>query len=176
MRWEGRQAMKILSKEEACEILGVESLDSLIDQLRSRLPLANDTYAMPFKSGVQIAISKLFAYLLLRGSPIYLYIACWGVMNEHLDLFYGYRQSLGERRPLIEAPVHCFEQSDEDAFISMLCMALFFSWDVSVFDAKRRLLVQISHDGWMEARASDEGDRKNFATELQKYGVSLFFQ
>jgi hypothetical protein len=165
--------MKILSKEDARELLSGNPLDAFITQLSSQLQLVENTYSNPVKSGVQIALSKLFAYLLLREFPVCLYVTCWGVATEHLDLFYGYRRSLGEKRPLIDAPVHLFERTDGDAFISVLCMVFFFSWDASVFDLAGRSLLQTSHDGWLEVRADDDEAIKAFATELEKYGMHL---
>lgn len=165
--------MKILSKEDARELLSGKSLDAFFAQLSSQLQLVEDTYSAPVNSGVQIALSKLFAYLLLRDSPVCLYVTCWGVATEHLDLFYGYRRSLGEKRPLIDAPVHLFDRTDEDAFISVLCMVFFFSWDASVFDLAGRSLLQTSHDGWLEVRTSDQALVKDVAVELEKYRVPL---
>jgi hypothetical protein len=165
--------MKILTKENASEMLGGKSPDAFITQLSSQLQLVEDTYSAPVNSGVQIALSKLFAYLLLRDSPVCLYVTCWGIATEHLDLFYGYRRSLGEKRPLIDAPVHLFERTDEDAFISVLCMVFFFSWDASVFDLAGRSLLQTSHDGWLEVRTSDAALVKDVSVELEKYRVPL---
>jgi hypothetical protein len=165
--------MKILTKENAHELLSGKSLNAFITQLSSQLRLVEDAYSAPVNSGIQIALSKLFAYLLLRGSPVCLYVTCWGVATEHLDLFYGYRSSLGEKRPLIDAPVHVFERADEDTFISVLCMVFFFSWDASVFDLAGRSLLQTSHDGWLEIRTRDEALAKEIAVELEKYRMPL---
>jgi hypothetical protein len=129
-------------------------------------------YVPPFLPEA-IIFAGLFAYLVLRDSPVCLYVTCWGIATEHLDLFYGYRRSLGERRPLIEAPVHFFERTDEDAFISVLCTVFFFSWDASVFDTAGRSLLQTSHDGWLEVRASDEAFIKDVAVELESYNIPL---
>jgi hypothetical protein len=165
--------MKILTKENARELLNGKLPDEFVTQLAGRLELAQGTYSAPVNSGVQIALSKLFAYLLLKDSPVCIYVTGWGVANEHADLFNGYRRSLGESRPLIEAPVHVFERTDEDAFISLLCMVFFFSWDASVFDTTGRSLLQTSHDGWLEARGSVAEFRKEVAAELQAYRVPL---
>lgn len=165
--------MKILTKKDASDLLDGKPLDAFITHLSSRLKLVEGTYSAPVKAGVQIVLSKLFAYLLLRDSPVCLYVTCWGIATEHLDLFHGYRRSLGESRPLIETPVHFFEQADEDAFISVLCMVFFFSWDASVFDTTGRSLLQTSHDGWLEIRTDNEDARMEFATELEKYAIPL---
>jgi len=46
-----------------------------------------------------------------------------------MDLFSRYRLSYGERRVLSDAPIYIFESiEDKDAFISVLCLSLFFIW------------------------------------------------
>jgi hypothetical protein len=165
--------MKILTKENATELLGGNPLDGFITQLSTELQLVEGSYTAPVNSGVQIALSKLFAYLVFRDSPVCLYVTCWGIATEHLDLFDGYRRSLGEKRPLIQAPVHLFERTDENAFISILCIVFFFSWDASIFDLTGRLLVQTSHDGWLDVRTNDKRLAKDVAVELESYRVAL---
>ena len=149
-------------------------METFVRQLLDQVRLVGSAYSIPPDSGRKTALARLFAYLLLRNPDVFIYVSGWGVWrsSENLDLFYGYRRSFGETRPLIEAPVHLFERSDEDAFISILCMAFYFVWDASVFDAAGNVLVQISHDEWLEVRTNDEAARKEFATELEKYGMS----
>jgi hypothetical protein len=165
--------MKILTKESVRELLDGRSPDAFVTHLSRSLKLVGGTYSAPLNSGVQIALSKLFAYLMLGDSPVCLYITGWGVATEHLDLFAGYRSFLGEQRPLIEAPIHIFDRTDEDAFISVMCLVFFFSWDASVFHLDGRLLLQTSHDGWLEIRTRDESLVKAIAVELENYRVPL---
>jgi hypothetical protein len=165
--------MKILTKENADEMLGGKPLDSFITQLSAQLQLVEGSYTAPVNSGVQIALSKLFAYLVFQDSPVCLYVTSWGIATEHLDLFARYRRSFGENRALIQAPVHLFERTDEDAFISVLCMVFFFSWDASIFDLSGRLLLQTSHDGWLDVRTNDKTLAKEVAAELESYRVAL---
>jgi hypothetical protein len=167
--------MKILTKENASELLGGKSLDIFVSQLSNQLRQVGGTYSIPRDSGAKTALSRVFAYLLLRKSSICIYVSGWGVWgsSENLDLFYGYRRSFGENRPLIEAPVQLFEPTEEDTFISILCMVFYFVWDAWVFDIEGKALVRISHDEWLEVRADDDEDIKEFATELEKYGMPL---
>lgn len=143
--------MKILTKENASELLGGKSPDTFATQLSSRLRQVGDTYSIPRDSGAKTALSRLFAYLFLKQSSVCIYVSGWGVWgsSESFDLFYGYRRSLGENRPLIEAPVHLFERTEEDAFVSILCMVFYFVWDAWVFDVEGKALVRISHDEWL---------------------------
>jgi hypothetical protein len=98
-----------------------------------------------------------------------LYVTCWAIATEHLDLFDRYRHSFDEKRPLIEAPVHWFERTDEDPFVSVLCMVFFFSWGAFIFDLTGRLLLQTSHDGWLDVRTNDKTLAKDVAVELESY-------
>jgi hypothetical protein len=167
--------VKILTKENASEMLGGKSLDTFVGQLSNRLRQVGDAYSTPRDSGAKTALSRLFAYLLLRKSSVCVYVSGWGVWgsSENLDLFYGYRRSLGENRPLIDAPVHLFERTEGGAFISILCMVFYFVWDAWVFDVEGKALVRISHDEWLEVRANDDEAIKEFAAELGKYGMPL---
>jgi hypothetical protein len=167
--------MKILSKEHAGELLGGGSLDDYLNQLSSQLSLAGNPYSIPSDSGRKTALSRLFAYLLLRNSSVFVYVSCWGVWesSENLDLFYGYRRSFGANQTLKEAPVHLFDPNEADAFVSILCMALYFIWDAWIFDIEGKTLVRISHDEWLEVRTGDETARKEFPDELEKYTTSL---
>jgi hypothetical protein len=166
--------MKILTKEDARELLKGKTLETFTAQLATQLRLVGGAYSMPVSSGVQIALSKLLAYLMFRDSPVCLYVTGWGVANEHLDLFYGYRRSFADTRPLIDAPVHVFEHTEKDAFISVLSMAFFFIWDVWVFDLAGGWLLRTSHDGWFEIRTRDDEEAiKDLAIELGNYRIPL---
>ena len=138
--------MKILTKEDARKLLKGETLQAFMTYVSRQLQLAASTYSTPVNSGKQIALSKLFAYLMLKDSPVCLYVTDWGIATEHLDLFYGYRRSVGDLRLLMEAPVHVFERMEEDALVSVLSMVFFFSWDAWLFDFAGRWLLRVSHD------------------------------
>lgn len=156
-------------------MVGVKPLHAFLSELSGRLQLVGDTYSIPPDSGRKTALSRLFAYLLLKTPNVCIYVSGWGVWesSENLDLFYGYRRSFGENRTLMEAPMHVFEHGDEHAFVSILSMALYFVWDAWIFDTEGRALVQISHDEWLEVRTDNAKTRREFAAELEKYGMSL---
>ena len=127
--------MKILTKENASEMLGGKPLDSFLDELSTRLRLVRDTYSIPPSAFAMADLSNLFAYLLLRGTNVCIYISDWGMWGEeNLDLLYAYRRSFGDNRFLIEAPVHLFEQREKAAFVSILAVSFYSVWDAWVFD------------------------------------------
>jgi len=167
--------MRVFNKSDASQILGGGSLDDFVDRLSQKLPIIEAAYAIPADSGRKTALSRLIAYLLLGRADACIYVSGWGVWRsaENLDLFYGYRRSIGESRPLIEAPFHLFERSEEPSFVSILCLVLYFVWDAWVFDIGGKTLVKISHDEWLEVRADDVESRKEFAAELEKFELLL---
>ena len=167
--------MRVLTQENASETVGGKPLDAFLSELSGRLGLVGDTYSIPPDSGRKTALSRLLAYLLLRGPSACIYISGWGVWesSENLDLFYGYRRSFGENRTLVEAPVHVFQHGEESAFASILSMALYFVWDAWVFDTEGNALVRISHDEWLEVRTNDANARNEFAAELKDCGMPL---
>ena len=163
--------MKILSIEDATRMLMVDNLDTYVNQLKSRLRRVGGTFTIPPDSGRKTALSRLFANLLLKKSSVCLYVDEWGVWPscEHLDLFYGYRRSLGETRPLIEAPFHVFERTEYDALISMMSMVLYFVWGAWIFDIEGKTLIRISHDEWLEIGVGDEETHQEFTAEMERY-------
>jgi hypothetical protein len=165
--------MRILTKEDARELLTGETLDTFIAQLSGQLQLVKGAYSIPLESGRQTALSKLFAYLLHKDSDVCIYITGWSIATEHLDLFYGYRRSVGEKRLLIEAPIHVFGPTEKDAFISVLCMVFYFFWDAWIFDVHGKSLLSISHDGWLEIRTGDKQIFEDVAIELENYKIPL---
>ena len=160
--------MKTLSIHEACSILRTESLPGFVSSLSDRLPHRLTTYSMPADSGVKCSLARLFSNLLLTEAPAFIYVTGWGIWpsSENLDLFDGYRRSIGEDRSLGAAPVHLFETSDKPAFVSILSMALYFVWDVQVFDERGTTLVTISHDEWMEIKTAHPDVASEWSKEL----------
>jgi hypothetical protein len=163
--------MKVLTKDEGAELLGAKSLDAFLSQLSNQLTHLDGPYLIPPDSGAKTGLSNLFAYLIFKKSRICIHITCWGVWNENLDLFYGYRRSFGEDRLLIEAPFHVFEPSDEASFLSIMCMIFYFMWDASIFDIDGKVLIATSHDEWLEVRSGDDERFREFNSELKKFGI-----
>lgn len=165
--------MKVLSKEDTRTFFRGGSVDELVKGLSSSLSEVGGRHSIPADSGRKTALSRALAYLLLRGSGLCLYVSGWGVWAsaENLDLFYGYRRSAGEHRPLMQAPVQMFEAPEHDAFVSILSMALFFVWDAWLFDREGTVLIRINHDEWLEVKTLRERIGSEIIAEVEKYGA-----
>jgi len=165
--------MKVLTSVDANRLLESDDFDSFISRLAARLVFVEGAYAKPTSAGLLIALSKLFAYRLVQDAPVCIYVTAWGIAAEIPDLFYGYRRSIGDSRPLIEAPVHWFEQNEEEALVSVLFMIFAFCWDAWIFDISGRTLIKVSHDGWLEIRANEQEAVRDIAFDMHEYGVPL---
>ena len=163
--------MNVLTKDDAAQMLKVETLDSCLYQLSKRLLPAGTAFAIPPQSKAQTALAKFLAYLLLENSGVYLYLSRWSLhpSTEHLDLFYGYRRSVGETRPLSVAPVHFIEPASRHELESILCMVLFFGWEAWMFDETGNTLVRLTNDGKLEVRADGKTSIGAFAADPAKF-------
>jgi hypothetical protein len=160
--------------EEFSELSRGKALDSFIAELSNQLQLVEGPYSTPLNSSKQLVLSRVISHMVLSDTSACLYITGWSIAptSEHLDLFYGYRRSVGEIRPLLEAPVHLFRTDEKDQLVSMLAMVFFFCWDACVFDLAGKTLFRVSHDGWMEFRSVEE-QVDAVVSEMKFYNVPL---
>jgi hypothetical protein len=92
-----------------------------------------------------------YLYSLIDPSPeLLIWLGDWAVWpsSQHMPLFTRLRERLGEVRPLIEAPGQLLAPQEADDAISMITIALLFSWNVHLLLASGRDAVFVSHDDW----------------------------
>lgn len=147
--------MRILTLADTAKVLGTQDIDSFFGGVNWQYPDPMPSYFLPKDSGAKVGISRIIANTFLDAGPTVLWITEWGIWPsaEHMDLFTRYRLSFGEGGVLSESPVHIFYPSeDKDAFISLLCLCLFFVWGVEITDLNRSYALTVSHDEWLEYR------------------------
>lgn len=71
-----------------------------------------------------------------------------------MELFRGYRLSLGEPRPVNVAPGHIFDNSDRSALEALLALALYFYWDAVLLEGDGGMAVKLSHDEWIKVHST----------------------
>lgn len=81
--------MKILTRENATEMVCGKPLDVFLSELSGRLRLVGDIYSIPQDSGRKTALSRLFAYMLLRTPNVCIYVSGWvcGDLQKTLTCF-----------------------------------------------------------------------------------------
>ncbi len=162
--------MRILSLKDAANVLGTPDVDSFVGGVDWRYPDAVPSYLLPKDSGAKVALARVIANTFLERGPALLWITEFGIWSsaEHMDLFDKYRLSSGEKRTVADAPVHLFDSTDDqDAFISFLCLCLFFIWGFEIISLDRSIAMTVSHDEWLEYRYARGGD--NFISYFEKW-------
>jgi hypothetical protein len=169
--------MKILSTEEANSFLRSSSVDETIRTIRQGTLLTSGPYAIPQDAGVKTALARQFAdFLLGNFGEIILCLSGWKIWPsaENIDLFDGYRKSIGETRPVWEAPIHVFTRGEKSVFTSILNLGLFFYWDIEIFDSDSNVLFTFSHDEWMEFCLKHQKEVDQLTSELAGFDLKQF--
>lgn len=109
---------------------------------------------IPASSTVKVWLAGVLHDLVTPAPETLLWIPVWGVFAQHMPLFARLRAALGESRPLIEIPGHLLSSGDRDDAISLILVALEFSWDLHLVSSAGRDAVYVSHhdDGWFGSR------------------------
>jgi hypothetical protein len=147
--------VKILTSPECEEWLasryGSSELDDALAQ-RFRDPRV---FQLPAGVHRRTAVAHALVEALDPTAPGLLWITAWGIFPgaENLALFDGYRRSLGENRPLHEAPGHVFDGASIEEIECILDLSLYFFWDATLL--AEGTAARISHDEWIELRADD---------------------
>ncbi len=120
-------------------------------------------FSHPMDSGRKVWLAR-FLYSLLEPSPeLLIWLGNWAVWesSQHMPLFTRFRQALGERRPLIEAPGHLLAPAESDDAVSIIAVSLLFILDCHVLSASGRDAVFTSHDefGWFASRDASIAQR-----------------
>ncbi|MCE9544271.1 MAG: hypothetical protein K8T25_01915 [Planctomycetia bacterium] len=104
----------------------------------------------PTDSGRKVALARFLLSLLDPAPEMLFWLGDWAVWpsSQHMPLFTRFRQAVGERRPLIEAPGHLLTPDENDDGISILTISLEFIWDCHVLTASGRDAIFVSHDEW----------------------------
>lgn len=131
------------------------SKHGLLDE-EGKLSLSKDIEPLSFKipvgSGSKTALSRMLVSFLDVSEEALLWITEWGIWPscEDWKLFYVFRESIGEHRPLIEKPSHLFSSQDLDSVTSIVSMVLYFLWGALIISPANNLIIRISHDEIMD--------------------------
>jgi hypothetical protein len=111
----------------------------------------------PADSGKKVSLARRLHHLVASGPETLLLVDNWDVWpsSQHTPLFLRFREALGERRPLIEAPGHLITPADTDDAVSIIATSLLFFWDCYGFSSTGRDAFFISHDGFCSFASRD---------------------
>jgi len=123
-------------------------------------------------SGKMVYLARqLFSLIATVGEALVL-VDDWDVWPscQHLPLFTRFREALGERRPLIEAPGHLVDATDADDAVSIVVTSLLFCWDCYGISNSGRDAFYISHDEYCNFASRDATVAARVSAELSERG------
>lgn len=123
----------------------------------------------PKDSGRKVWFAKHLLSLVDREPEALLLIDDWAVWPscQHEPLFTRFREALGENRPLIEAPGHLIESTDDENAQSVVVTALLFMWDCYGISSSGRDAFFFSHDEYCIFVSRDIEVLNHVVSELQ---------
>lgn len=143
--------MRILTRNDCNDYIAAVYGESCDEIPFESYPL-HSAFVLPADTGKKTGLGLDLAAAIAKEPPGLFWITGYGVWksSENMDLFTGYRKSLGEIRSLSEAPGHLFDHSDVSSLGSLLSIALYFFWDASLVERSGESLVRVSHDEYVD--------------------------
>lgn len=128
-----------------------------------------DTYSIPPDCGHKTAIGRLIANVFNWGDEALLWIDEYGMWPscEDMNLFSGFRRSLGEASSLHEKPGHIMSKNDTATLATLLSIVLYFSWGAVFIPESKEYTIRISHDEIISIFFLERGNFNKESESLQ---------
>ena len=107
-------------------------------------------FDVPEDAGKKVALVANFFEDRQLGAETLVWFTEWGIWpsSERQHIFYRFRASYDEVRPLWEAPAHLLASDEREELLSLVTLGVLFLWDVFVFTQGSTLAFHTSHDEW----------------------------
>ena len=164
--------MRIISENETKDWLRHQGLLDSEDNLSFSTYVMVASHLTPKDSGAKTSLARFIMRFFKEDTEALLWINEFKIWPsaEDWNLFDGFRKSLGETSCLYDKPGHLFSKDDAKTVTSILGMVLYFIWGAILVSTSRKLIVEISHDEWIDIFAKDEeGISKEEIKELDSW-------
>lgn len=161
--------MLLMTLDESKQALGVKDLDQYLSS-SNVVATKRKSYYLPKTSADQTILARAISAFVLNLGESWVQITYWNNdLDSNQELFYGYRKGHGDNRSLAEASIYLFKPGEAEELGSILCMALYFAWDVRLFDSGPTYLVLFNNDGFVDYKTTSS----IFATGVeQEFSIS----
>ena len=161
--------MKIISQAECEEWLAKNVAKGLSRKAVEAGYTHYVAYRLPVNTGSKTCLARFLTHFVDLGQRGLFWITDWGVFpsSQNMALFDAYRKSLGEDRAIHAAPGHIFDESDSQQVECLFDLALYFLWDVSVFEEAGIILVKTSRDEYVSIHAKEEARLRQFQNSFE---------
>jgi len=141
-------------------------------------PLASELHAplwfrIPADAGRRVTLARTPREAAAQGAPeVLVWVTDWSIWpsGEHWPLAEATRRGFGAERPLDETPGHVARVGEDDAGLSMLCLAVLFLWDCWVLPVGEGPAVFVSHHEF--GAAAPHGTHHDLRQRLQALGLA----
>lgn len=115
-----------------------------------------EAYHLPVDTGHKTRLARVITENINNNG--FLWITDWGAWPScnNMDLWDGYRRSLGETRCLIDSPFHLFSPNDLRIVRTLLGMSLYFFWDAILSESPYDFIINTSNDEFIDIYANSE--------------------
>ena len=166
--------MRVLTTSEAREWARLSGWTFRTPEIPpSRKSRPAKSFLLPCDSGHKSALSRLVASTFCESGGGLFWITEHGIWpsSEVPWLFDAYRQTLGEATPLTNAPAHVIGHTEQDAFMGLLALSLYFIWGSIVLQPKGHVMLYFSHDEWLDIFGEDQSDLEGLVRDLEAFGL-----
>lgn len=169
--------MRFLSRSECAQWAERHQAGFALDERYPEKPLKDRSltrFEIPTDSGKRVALCRFLWRTAAGGNDgdRLLWIADWSIWpsGEHFPLWTRFRQTLGERRSLEEAPGCLCTVEDDDDGLSVLVISCLFLWDCWLLN-QTGTAIFISHDEIGHISEPFATPPPDTAAELGRLGV-----
>ena len=167
--------MQILTKQEGDSWIKKHLGDVLWKSNLKELYAIHIDYLLIPDSGEKISLARNVVNGLQLKTEACFVIDEHGVWpsSENPYLFYQYRKALNEKRTILEAPYHIFDNSDMKDIECLLDFALLFFWDSYIVEPNLKYVIKTSHDEYLAIYAEDKRIFDHFKEIIDKYELKV---
>ena len=113
----------------------------------SRIATRSDSLTASAIRPLAVSCSE-WLHAAISSDAVLVWITGYAIWNaEDWNLYYRFRESFGVMSHLEDAPGHLFLLHERESVTSLLCLALLFSWDVTVGCRTGTRAMRLDHDG-----------------------------
>ncbi|GHV57506.1 hypothetical protein AGMMS49579_23470 [Spirochaetia bacterium] len=156
--------MEIKSTEEIKEWLDKNYTNKIFQNYKKII-----SKSIPVDAGIKNYISKSISSL-LNNEECMLYIHEHGIWPscENMELFDGYRKSIGINEELYEKPVHIIATNENIELYCLLTMVLYFFWGCIIMSNNENIIIEISHDECIDIYFKNGYNNEEFITKINE--------
>src|ERR1700760_4816462 len=161
--------MRVLTPQEASVFLTDPDHKRSFGDIKPRGDPGWQTEHLPARARGRTSLAtwiSLLLYATSRAAEVVLEIDEWNIFSDDPGIMDIFRESLGERRGVLDAPFHIFGAGEHESFQQMLILCSLFTMDALVYKPSTGDRLWVSHDDMIDFNFADREIHNNVARWL----------